>query len=107
MIMQKVLELEMKTLDKVFEENNVDSSIYDHWVLDLQGAEILVLKGAKQSLSSCNSIYIEISKEQYYEKGSATWLEIKNFMVQNNFKLIEEPTLSHTEVLFIKNFQKF
>jgi FkbM family methyltransferase len=105
--MQKVLELEMKTLDKVFEENNVDSSIYDHWVLDLQGAEILVLKGAKQSLSSCNSIYIEISKEQYYEKGSATWLEIKNFMVQNNFKLIEEPTLSHTEVLFIKNFQKF
>tara|TARA_B110000259_G_scaffold159547_1_gene182628 strand:+ start:550 stop:1299 length:750 start_codon:yes stop_codon:yes gene_type:complete len=105
--MEKKIELEMKTLDKVFEENNINPAIYNHWVLDLQGAEILVLKGAKHSLNFCNSIFIEISKEQYYEKGSATWLEIKNFMIQNNFKLAEEPASPHTEVLFTRNTPKF
>jgi FkbM family methyltransferase len=101
--MQKVLQLEMKTLDMILKEKNIDISTYDHWVLDLQGAELLVLKGAKKSICHCNSIFIEISKDQYYEEGSATWLEIKNFMFQNNFKLIEEPTLSHAEVLFVKS----
>jgi FkbM family methyltransferase len=101
--MEKILELEMKTLDTVLQENKINIAEYDHWILDLQGAELLALQGSERSLNFCNSILIEISKKEYYEKGSATWEEIKNFMNKKNFKIIELPSSDHTEVLFIKN----
>lgn len=105
--MKKILQLEMKTLDTVFKENKINVAEYDHWILDLQGAELLALRGAESLLNFCNSIFIEISKKQYYEKGSATWEEIKNFMIIQNFELIEKPSLDHTEVLFIKKNMKY
>jgi hypothetical protein len=101
--MKKILELEMKTLDTVLQENNINIAEYDHWILDLQGAELLALQGSERSLNFCNSILIEISQKEYYEKGAATWEEIKNFMNKKNFKLIDLPTSDHAEVLFIKN----
>ena len=42
---------------------------YDHWVIDVQGSELLFLKGAEKSLSRCRSIYIEVSNDQIYQNG--------------------------------------
>ena len=49
----------------------------------------------------CKSLEIEISKKQYYE-GGANWNEIKNYLENENFVLIDYPEKDHTEVLFIK-----
>ena len=39
--------------------------------MDLQGAELLALNGAKHSLKYCKTILIEISKEEQYINGAA------------------------------------
>lgn len=96
------INLQMRTLDSIFNEKNINSDDYDHWVMDLQGAELLCLKGANQSIKNCKSIHIEISKKNYYE-GGAKWLEIKEFLNQKGFKVFKEPKNDHEDVLFIKN----
>ena len=61
----------------------------------------MALKGAKKILKYCKSLEIEISKKQYYE-GGANWDEIKKFLENENFVLVDYPKKDHTEVLFIK-----
>ena len=58
-----------KTLDTVIQQHQIEIKNYDHWVIDVQGAELDVLKGSKQNLKFCNSLYIEVRKETYMIKG--------------------------------------
>ena len=37
------------TIDTILKENNIDPNIYNHWNMDLQGAELLALKGSIKS----------------------------------------------------------
>jgi len=38
------------TIDTFFERNNIDASKYNFWNFDIQGAELMALKGATQSI---------------------------------------------------------
>ena len=89
------------TLDSLLEKNNISSEDYNFWVMDLQGAELLALNGAKHSLKYCKTILIEISKEEQYING-AKWEDVKKILNEFNFKNKKEPTSSHEDVLFIK-----
>ncbi len=44
--MEKKILLIMNKLDTIFERNKIIASEYDHWVVDLQGAELMALRGA-------------------------------------------------------------
>ena len=55
------IKIKMITLDTLLQKKNIDASKFNHWVMDLQGAELLTLKGATNSIKFCKSIYIEIS----------------------------------------------
>ena len=70
--------LKSQTLDKIVERESIEISEYDFWILDLQGAELLTLQGAKKSLKNCKSILVEISKTDYYING-AKWENLKIF----------------------------
>tara|TARA_B100001059_G_C17703035_1_gene511169 strand:+ start:249 stop:971 length:723 start_codon:yes stop_codon:yes gene_type:complete len=94
--------LEMRTLDSILDEHKIAVSNYDHWVVDLQGAEMIFLKGAARALKDCKSISIEVSKKKFYE-GGAKWEEIKGYLKSKNFNLLKEPTADHSDVLFTKN----
>tara|TARA_X000000950_G_scaffold205530_1_gene247234 strand:- start:11574 stop:12299 length:726 start_codon:yes stop_codon:yes gene_type:complete len=96
---KKKIFLKMITLDELIKDKKIKISRFDHWILDIQGAELLALKGGKKSLKFCKSIQIEISKKIYY-KGGANWKNIKKFLEKENFKLIEKPKYDHTEVTF-------
>jgi hypothetical protein len=91
--------LEMSTLDTFVKKNNIDISNYNHWVVDLQGAELLALKGALKSLEFCDSLLIEISKVDIYENG-VLWPELKNWLIGKGFYCAAEPLADHTDVLF-------
>ena len=95
------LKLNSKKFDTLVEEILLNISDYNFWILDLQGAELLALKGAKQSLKKCKSILIEISKEEYYING-AKWEELKYFLNEFGFHNKWEPKSSHSDVLFAK-----
>ena len=100
-LMTEKIQLKMQTLDDIFNSNKINPSDYSHWIMDIQGAELLALEGAKDSIKFCNSLEIEVSKEEFYN-GGAKWNDIKNLLTKENFILINEPITSHSEVIFIK-----
>jgi uncharacterized radical SAM superfamily Fe-S cluster-containing enzyme len=95
------LRLKTITIDTLIKLNLVDIITYNHWVIDLQGAELLALQGAEQALKTCNSIYIEVSKGDVYQQG-AQWEEVKNFLKKNNFFPNWDLDSAHSNVLFTK-----
>jgi|LakMenEpi03Aug12_release.lakeMendotaPanAssembly.Ray.scaffolds.fasta_scaffold175242_1 FkbM family methyltransferase len=56
-------------------------------VLDVQGAELKVLEGAKQTLTNTNYLYLEFSNEELY-LGSPTLKEIRDYL-QSDFDLLD------------------
>lgn len=95
------IKLESITLDTFIKLNKINIEKFDHWVMDLQGSELLVLHGAINSLKKCKSIFIEVSRGEVYEKG-AQWDEIKSFLFCNNFKNLWDIDKDHTSILFKK-----
>ena len=93
--------LDMSKLDSFVKKNNINISEYNHWIIDLQGAELLALKGAENSLKFCDSILIEVSKVDIYENG-VLWPELKDWLMKRNFYPITEPTQDHSDILFRK-----
>ena len=90
-----------KKIDTFFLEQSFKVEEYDFWVMDIQGAELSALKGAKKSLEKCNFVYVEVSVGDYY-KNAPQWEEIKSFLKKFNFKNVWEPANSHTDILFKK-----
>lgn len=95
------IKLSSKKIDTFFSQENLEADDYDFWVMDIQGSELPVLKGAEESLKSCNFIYVEVSKGNFYEEGTQ-WNEIKTFLMERGFKNLWEPFNNHTDVLFKK-----
>ncbi len=94
------IELPMMRLDGMFTLNQLQ--IYKHWVIDVQGAELLVLKGAGRLLSNVNSIEIEVSTKDEYI-GGAKWSEIRDFLDDFGFFPLWLPKEnSHEDVFFLR-----
>jgi len=100
--MLKKTKLNMQTLDDVVYKNGINIKNYDHWVIDLQGSELQALMGSKKSIKFCKSISVEISKNDFYEKGSTKWENLKKFLILKGFLLKLKPIADHCDVLFIR-----
>jgi FkbM family methyltransferase len=75
------------TIDTFFERNNIDASKYNFWNFDIQGAELMALKGATQSIKYAKAIYLEVNEKELY-KGCGLIAEIDAFLLQYNFKRV-------------------
>ena len=93
--------IESTKFDTLVAQKQININEYDFWVMDLQGAELLALRGAVDSLKNCKFIYCEISKENIYLEG-AKWGELKKFLGEHGFFPSWEPESSHTDILFYK-----
>ena len=96
------IKLRTCTLDDLILKHDIDIKKFNHWIIDVQGAELEVLKGAINSLKFCDSITVEVSTENFYEKGSK-YDDVKEFLNEINFKVIKDPKRNHEDVVFIKN----
>jgi len=99
--MTNQIKLQSITLDTLMINNQIDPKKYDHWVMDLQGAELKALKGASNCLKYCKSIYIEVSTKQFYE-SSVTWSELNEWLNQNNFFSTKVPEKDEEDILFLR-----
>ena len=75
------------TIDTFFERNNIDASKYNFWNFDIQGAELMALKGATQSIKYAKAIYLEVNEKELY-KNCGLITEIDAFLLQYNFKRV-------------------
>lgn len=82
------LELKTVTIDTFFERTLLDMSKYDYWNFDIQGAEMMALKGASKALQFPKAIYLEVNTEEVY-KGCAKMDEIDTFLKKYGFVRVE------------------
>ncbi|MEK7991810.1 MAG: FkbM family methyltransferase, partial [Thiotrichaceae bacterium] len=97
--MSQKIELSSVCLDSLFKENKLDSNKYNFWILDLQGAELLALKGAEQSLGDCMAIYVEVSTVPVYKNG-VLWSDLQQWLTDKGFMALWQPENAHDDVLF-------
>lgn len=98
--MHSKISLQMTRLDSIYTAETIAD--YEHWVIDVQGAELLVLKGAGNLLANCKSLLVEVSTRQVYD-GGALWHELENFLIANELIPLWQPEdESHENVLFIR-----
>lgn len=103
--MSRVLSLRTVTLDTLMMSNAIPIQKYDHWILDVQGAESLVIQGATESLKSCRSLVVEASSIEVYE-GGAQWIDVKELLQESGFTPLWE-CLGHMDVLFVRKEQQW
>ena len=96
------IELTSTTVDYFISNNNINIEEYNHWVVDLQGAELLALNGSVNSIKNCKSILIEVSDGEVY-KNSPNYREILQFLDFYNFKPCNTMEGKHCNLLLIKN----
>lgn len=72
----------------------------DVLTVDVQGAELLVLQGARAILSRVKAVICEVSTVRYYD-GGVLFHELNDFMNANGFLAMSAPR-RHGDMLFMK-----
>jgi len=75
------------TIDTFFEREQLNAKKYDFWNFDIQGAELLALKGATHSLDYPKAIYLEVNSEELY-KGCGLITDIDHYLAVYGFKRV-------------------
>ena len=81
------IEQQSITVDTFFEKNGIDASKYNFWNFDIQGAELMALKGCVKSLQHVKALYLEVNEKELY-KNCALISDIDNFLSQYNFRRV-------------------
>lgn len=81
----EVLRLPFRKLDTIVRDAGVEPSEVDCLVLDVQGAELLVLRGATEILKSIQCLETELSTKPIYE-GGVLFDELNAFLEQQQFQ---------------------
>jgi FkbM family methyltransferase len=101
----KLLKLKTSKLDDIYFDN-----IFDLIKIDVQGSELNILKGGKNTINTAQGVIIEIPYIEYNLKAPVKY-EIINFMRELNFFPVEKlgdtfhpivRNLIQSDILFIK-----
>jgi FkbM family methyltransferase len=98
--MESTITLPMTRLDSLYKSDSIAG--YDHWVIDVQGAELLVLIGAGDLLRHCKSLLVEVSTRQVYE-GGVSWIQLESFLSDFGLSPLWQPgESSHENIIFCR-----
>jgi FkbM family methyltransferase len=75
------------TINSFFERNNIDGKKYNFWNFDIQGAELLALKGSIEYIQYAKAIYLEVNEKHLY-KDCGLISEIDDFLKIYKFKRV-------------------
>jgi FkbM family methyltransferase len=94
-----------KTLDSLMQESPLNSSEFNILVIDIQGAELLALQGARETLKYIDAISTEVNCEELYE-GCALIDQVDDFLKVYGFQRVAVATPSHPswgDAFYVKN----
>lgn len=91
------------TIDTFFITNNLNCNEYNFWNFDIQGAELLALKGGTKSIENVKAIYLEVNEKELY-KNCGLITDIDNFLQKYGFIRILTKMTNHGwgDALYIK-----
>ena len=76
------IDVQCNTIDRFLIKNRLLRIDFIH--MDVQGAELLVLKGAESKISDIASIWLEVSEEELY-KNQVLKNDLEKFLFENGF----------------------
>ena len=88
------IEMKSITVDTFFKRNSIDGSKCNFWNFDIQGAELMALKGAINSIQYAKVLYLEINEKELY-KGCALVTEIDSFLEGYGFTRVNTVMTPH------------
>lgn len=91
---KKKIKIKSITIPTLLSKYNINIEEYPNLIIDVKGAELLVLKSFGEFLNKINFITTEYSKIEYY-KGQVLFPELNKFITKKGFTLIEEPQKNH------------
>ena len=80
--------MKTKTIKTLFNNNNLLLNSIDFLNLDIQGAELLAMKGIGDSIGNIKAIYTEVNNQYVYE-DCALIDEIDDYLSKFNFERVE------------------
>jgi FkbM family methyltransferase len=84
---QSTVKLVSRTLDNVvFNAKEIPLDVLDCLVIDVQGAEMKVIKGAHRTLSQCRYIFCEVNEGGLYQ-GDSSYTEVLAALARHGFRL--------------------
>lgn len=97
------LKLKSITVDTFFKNNNLNTSKYNFWNFDIQGAELMALKGAVESLQYVDVLYLEVNEKELY-KNCGLVTDLDEFLCKYNFERVLTHITKHGwgDAIYIK-----
>jgi FkbM family methyltransferase len=91
------------TLNSFFKNNSLDPSKYNFWNFDIQGAELMALKGGENYIKYVDAMYLEVNEKELY-KNCALIGEIDKYLLNSGFKrvLTEMTEFGWGDALYIR-----
>lgn len=91
------------TIDTFMKNNNLNPSKYNFWNFDIQGAELLALKGAENAVKHAKAIYLEVNEKELY-KGCALIGDIDKHLKERGFERVVTNITCHKwgDALYVK-----
>jgi FkbM family methyltransferase len=91
------------TIDTFFATNSLQPANYDFWNFDIQGAELMALRGAPNAIRYAKAIYLEVNEKELY-KGCGLIQDIDAFLAGQGFKRCATKILHHGwgDALYVK-----
>jgi FkbM family methyltransferase len=98
------VEMTTKTVDTFLDSLKMDCSGLNFWNIDIQGAELLALKGASKYLQNVDVLYLEVNTKELY-KGCPLVSELDDFLAEHKFVRIVTQITRHGwgDALYVKN----
>lgn len=101
---QNTIMVDTITLDTLLARNNLDPADFQLLEIDVQGAELLVLAGARNLLKIVKYVYLEVTYSDPDYIGNATFDDIRNFLKGYGFtfKRVDLQAPNWGDALFVK-----
>ena len=90
----QTLSLEGATLPSLLQKHEIDPSAFDALVMDTQGSELLVLKGAESLLGHFSFVKAEVADFESYA-GCCELSDLDAFMTQQEFEIFSKHAFAH------------
>jgi putative glycosyltransferase len=81
----RTVEVYADRLDTLLERSGIDVTEFQLLNIDVQGAELRVLRGAEQTLASVAAVLVEVHVVELYD-GAASELEVDEFLKERGFE---------------------
>jgi FkbM family methyltransferase len=86
LIFDKKINVQTITLDSFFRQNKINEVDFVH--MDVQGAELKVLMGAKDAVKNIKTIWLEVADIELY-KNQPLRVDVENYMKKNDFQIVK------------------